>query len=456
MTLRFDPSRWLIAPAMALLAVLLGLTAGVDPRIAVTLSLGFAFVIITFSNLPVGLAIFGFLGFIEVVPSGGPFLSVTKLAGLLLALAWLALVTTESGSRANFITAHPAATALIGLFLAWTALSLVWSDDPAAALGASGRFFLDASLFVIVFSAVRNRDHAAMVAGAFLAGAVTAAAYGLVIRPDVNERLGSTVLDPNELAAVLVSGAALAVAVFAVNAKRPGARALAAGGGLFCIAALLLTVSRGGLVSLAVALVAGILVAGRWRLPVAVVILAVACSVVTYYLNFASQTDRDRVTHVTTGQQRIAEGRTSLWQVGWRAFEANPVNGLGAANFRGSSRQFLLQPGLVQRSDEILRGQPVHNAYLEILAELGIVGLGLFLAVVGFSIGSMLKALGAFKQNRDPPMEAFTMAVIVALVGNLAAQFFMSEEYSKQLWLLLGMGPALLAIAQLGRRDAAA
>jgi hypothetical protein len=30
----------------------------------------------------------------------------------------------------------------------------------------------------------------------------------------------------------------------------------------------------------------------------------------------------------------------------------------------------------------------------------------------------------------------------------LAADFFASEQYSKQLWLLLAMGPALLALAQ--------
>jgi hypothetical protein len=38
----------------------------------------------------------------------------------------------------------------------------------------------------------------------------------------------------------------------------------------------------------------------------------------------------------------------------------------------------------------------------------------------------------------------------VALTGVLASDFFLSEQYSKQLWVLLAIGPALLAIA---RRD---
>jgi hypothetical protein len=38
--------------------------------------------------------------------------------------------------------------------------------------------------------------------------------------------------------------------------------------------------------------------------------------------------------------------------------------------------------------------------------------------------------------------------MVIATIGLLATQFFASEQYSKQLWLLLAMGPALLALAR--------
>jgi hypothetical protein len=44
-------------------------------------------------------------------------------------------------------------------------------------------------------------------------------------------------------------------------------------------------------------------------------------------------------------------------------------------------------------------------------------------------------------------MEVISRAVFVGLVGILTADFFASEQFSKQLWLLLGLAPALLAIA---------
>ena len=44
-------------------------------------------------------------------------------------------------------------------------------------------------------------------------------------------------------------------------------------------------------------------------------------------------------------------------------------------------------------------------------------------------------------------MQAVCLCVAVAIVGLLAAGFFLSGQYSKELWLLLGLGPALLAMS---------
>jgi hypothetical protein len=45
-------------------------------------------------------------------------------------------------------------------------------------------------------------------------------------------------------------------------------------------------------------------------------------------------------------------------------------------------------------------------------------------------------------------MEFISRAVFVALVGMLATDFFGSREYAKELWLLLALAPALLAISR--------
>jgi O-antigen ligase len=135
--------------------------------------------------------------------------------------------------------------------------------------------------------------------------------------------------------------------------------------------------------------------------------------------------------------------------------EAHPLDGVGAGNFQVSSKHYVLQPGSLARSDEIFIGNKVtHNTYLQTAAELGLIGLALFLGVIAFSFWCLVGAAQRFRRARDIPSEALARSLIVAMVGLLAADFFISEMFSKQLWLMLGIGPALLAIAK--RTEAAA
>lgn len=449
MAVRLDPGRYLLAGGLAIAAAAIGLLAGLQPRLAITASLGIAFVLIVFADLAAGLAIFGFLGFIELVPDEGAFLSIAKFAGLLLALSWLARTTTHQGEDENLLTAFPSLAVLLGLLLAWSALSLTWAENPAQSYEPISRYGLNVLLFLVVFTAVRDRDDARLTVSAFLAGAATAAVYGALSVDQSGARLANGLLDPNEFAAVLLAGMALSVGVISLNKGRPVVQLLALTAGGVCLAGILLTASRGGLIALGVALVFAILVAGRWRLAVGVGAAALVL-IVGFYVNaLASDQEQARITQVTRGETRVEEGRTTIWQVGWRVFQSQPVHGIGIGNFQTSSHHFLLRPGSLNRSDQIISANSVaHNTYLEVLAELGVVGLALFASIIAFSLGAMLAAARHFAKLADRAMQAFCLALAVALVGSLAADFFISEEYSKQLWLLLGLGPAVLMIAR--------
>ena len=143
-------------------------------------------------------------------------------------------------------------------------------------------------------------------------------------------------------------------------------------------------------------------------------------------------------------------GRSDIWKIGWRMVEDKPVIGIGSGNFPISSIHYLLvKPGAIERDEFIIDTPKVaHNSYLQILAELGIVGLALFLSIIGFAIWCALKAAQWFARAGDNQMEIVARAMVVALVGILAADFFITEQYGKQLWLLLGLGPALLGVAR--------
>ena len=56
----------------------------------------------------------------------------------------------------------------------------------------------------------------------------------------------------------------------------------------------------------------------------------------------------------------------------------------------------------------------------------------------------MYGAALAYRRAGDWEMELLCYAVLCGVTGFLAASFFLSEEYSKQLWIVVALGPALL------------
>jgi O-antigen ligase len=440
--------RWGLSATFGAAAAAIGLLSGIDPRFAIAAALSLAFVLLVLADLYVGLILFTLLNFVAQVPTvAGPGLSFAKIAGLLLAISWVATLATRQGAGSDFMSARPGLTYVLVLFLSWIAASQLWAEDSGAALTAFTSVALNAVLFLIIFTAVRTPSQAIGFAGAFVAGVSINALYGIIFAPaspETASRLSSSITNPNELASMLVAALALSFGLAAALRDMPLARLGALGAGALCTVGIFLTGSRGGLVSLAIALAAFLVIGARWRGRVLVIVAAVALAGAAYFSYLASPEIKAHVSTVGSGT-----GRLDLWTVAWRMVEQEPLHGVGAGNFPVSSVHYLLQPGAIERADYIV-GVPkvAHNTYLELWAELGIVGLILFLFVVGFCLYSALKAARSFARQGDARMEVLARALFVAMAGLLAGDFFGSRLNNKEVWLLLGFAPALLAIAR--------
>jgi hypothetical protein len=77
-----------------------------------------------------------------------------------------------------------------------------------------------------------------------------------------------------------------------------------------------------------------------------------------------------------------------------------------------------------------------------------VIGLAMFLGIIGFSIACALKAIGVAAKAGDRQVEILARAIVVVLAALLAADFFGSRQYSKQLWLLMALCPVLLEISR--------
>jgi O-antigen ligase len=214
--------------------------------------------------------------------------------------------------------------------------------------------------------------------------------------------------------------------------------------GVICMLTLFLTSSRGGLVSLAVALLAAVALGGRRRGTMLVAAVCAVLVTIFYFATIAPDSVRERVSHPEGGT-----GRVDIWTVGWRMVQDNAIQGVGSGNFSTSSIHYLLQPGALLRDDFIVDTPKVaHNTYLQVLAELGIVGFALFITILLFSLVCAFKAHRVAARAGDRELDIIARATVVALVALFAAYIFVSRDYGKQLWLLLAVCPVMLEIAR--------
>lgn len=444
MSARLESRQWVPLSGLAGVAAAIGVLAGANPTLAIAMALACAFVGIAFSNFTLALAIYCYdpagIGVDESV--------IARVAVVVLVVAWVGLALSERWKREEMLSAFPAASRLVAVFLGWVLLSIAWAADPATALEAAGHFAAAIAVFAMTITAVRNMEQATTVCIVLVLGAVAAAIVSLATG-DPEERLRSASTGANELAAVLIVAVAIAIGLALTARRSPALRLAYFGAAAFCLFATFMTASRGGLVSIGMMMLAAAVIGGPWRGRALLAGLVISSAAVFYFSALAPQADRERIEKSTDGQARFLEGRATIWTVAERMSEEHPLQGVGAGNFKVEARKHLLEPGALPDTREIVDEPKVaHSSYLEVLTGLGTIGLVLFLTILGSALLAATRAAQNFRIGGNYEGMALATAVAVAIVAVLTADLFLSQHAEKQVWGLLGMGPALLAISR--------
>jgi hypothetical protein len=125
--------------------------------------------------------------------------------------------------------------------------------------------------------------------------------------------------------------------------------------------------------------------------------------------------------------------------------ENHPFEGVGLGNFP------VLEPSYTTTSIDLLKVRyalqnlVVHNTYLEILAELGFVGLILFIGALSGVLRGARRGITRLDLLGDTSTSYLVRGLVAGVAGLLTAYFFGSAEYEKTLWLLLGLLVAIPA-----------
>jgi O-antigen ligase len=209
-------------------------------------------------------------------------------------------------------------------------------------------------------------------------------------------------------------------------------------------AGLAATQSRAGLLAAALACVAALVVQrGRGRLYAAALIsLVVGVGALWFTANPEAW---QRISSFDDG----GNGRSDLWLVAWRMTQDHPLAGVGIGDFPLRSAAYVREPGSLEYVRLIAeRPHVVHNTYLQVLVETGIIGLGLFVAVVLACMAAAWRASRLLDKAHEPGLAALSRGVVLAQLAMLGAGFFISYAVDLRLWVLLALGPALLTIAR--------
>ena len=371
--------------------------------IAFLLSLGLIFVI-PFQNV------------VEVPGLG----TIAKGIGLVAMLFWVLTVLNER--RVRRPTAFHGA---VLVYVAWNAVSLVWSIDVPETLERTLTYVQLFGLVYIVWDLCSTRSAVCAAFQAYVLGAYVSVAnqllnYGSGVA-EVTNRYTATGFNSNMLALILGLGMPLAwYLVVAPPGERPASRLLRLVNLAYLPAALfaiLLTASRAGFFGILPVFVLVLYSVGRMRFRLAALALGVAAALAALVIALVPQASFDRL--AKTGSV-VREGtwndRLAIWRETGDIIAENPLLGTGAKSHRMAARQ---------------TQKVAHNFALSILSELGVVGFLLFL--VPFAL--------AAREVREMPRHEWSVWLTVLaiwLLNNATHDF----DYAKQTWLLLGMAVA--------------
>jgi O-antigen ligase len=253
--------------------------------------------------------------------------------------------------------------------------------------------------------------------------------------------------NPNGLAAVLSIAIPIGAALFAgVSVRLRIALAFML---VAMSAAVVLSYSRAGWVGLAAGL--PLLLAPRrvrFRLAVPIALLF-ATSVALYFglgaeTSFVSVRLGELALDTFSGVNSFAE-RLALWHKAIMIAQQDPILGIGFGNFPSAqiAGQFRWVGGLT-----------THNVFLTVLAEMGLVGLALFVALIVKTFRNLVAGARAYGA---PGLSLLSWGFLASMVSYVVGQGMAHGSLvSELMWVLIGLSFAVRALATDARASAVA
>jgi len=269
------------------------------------------------------------------------------------------------------------------------------------------------------------------------------------VAPTKNPRAGGPVGETNRFAQILLVLLPLGVWLYRTAPTRL-LQSCAAAAGLLMLGGIIFSDSRGAFVALI--LTATVAVRMKWfslrnvltsAIALVLVVPLVAPHYVERVVSIATAVDLARDVNSANEVDGATRGRVTEMLAAWQAFLDHPVLGVGPGQY------FPVYSVQYQNKDVRLKFRDLqtprraHSLYLEMAADVGIVGTAVFLLMF---MGLMRALLHASRQVAAGTSDAADLAaaLFLSLVAYAGTALFLHLAYVRYFWLLIALSSAAL------------
>jgi len=190
------------------------------------------------------------------------------------------------------------------------------------------------------------------------------------------------------------------------------------------ILAVIFTFSRGGMIGLAVVLFLLALKSKRKLLAILILGIIITIFVANMPDYFRERIEKTKIELEGEKTYTSTYRRLLLVKGGWKMFLDKPLTGVGIGNFFWSVREYTpvrIHPGLA------------HNMYIEVLAELGLIGMFLFMGIIFLTLRDLRRII----KMASFSLKSYAQGLYVGLIAFLVSALFLHAQYEKFFWLFI-------------------
>lgn len=410
------------------------LLVNVSPIISILAVFALPALLLIFAKPTLGLMLVIFILPLEELNVSGGFSYIKFLSVIVFGCAILHYLVL----RPRDLLVRTPQNVLIGLFILVSLSSVFVAFSPERTLERIPRLVRVIALYYFAMNLLRTEKHFRIALWVFIIGGFVSTLYGFFDPAQVNERFQGALGQPNGYALTMTPRIPIALVLLS-SEKNIWKKLFLIGMGTTIIYGVILSGSRGGLLSLSLALILFAITQNKRAIWLGLIGLIFIVGILVMPANIKSRVGLSN-TQTSFDEEDSTDRRLTYQVYGWDLFKEYPILGVGLDGFAEAYAQSEYRFLIRTRSLRV-----AHNTYLEIAAGTGLIGLIPFLCILAFAVVVAWKYSQLKYYAYNSFLASASAGIFAALGGYYCGMLFGSRQYEKTFWFLLAL-PVVLQI----------